>query len=82
MRKIIKKINSILFDKDVWISTLISSVCTSVFIFVGGYVAFVTSIQPWWYKLIFVAVLALVLYILCGVIERTVFKRLGRKPPE
>jgi len=75
-------IKSWVFNKDIWISTSISSIFTIIFVFGGGYVTFMTSIQPWWYKLIFLGVLAVVLYLLCGVVERAIFKKLGRKPPE
>lgn len=75
-------IKSWFFNKDIWISTSISSIFTIIFVFGGGDVTFMTSIQPWWYKLIFLGVLAVVLYFLCGVVERAGFKKLGRKPPE
>ena len=79
--KIFKKICTVLFDKDSWISTLIETLCTAIFIFVGGYIAFVTAIQPVWFKLTLVALSAIFSYLLCGVIQRYVFKKLGRKSP-
>ena len=81
MKKWLKKLNAIVFDKDTWILATIDTVCTGIFLFGGGYVAFVTHINPT-YKIIFVIGLGVVLYFLCGVIHRAVFKKLGRKPPE
>jgi len=77
----LKKLLRYIFDKDIWLSAMIDTACTAIFIFGGGYVAFMTSIQPWWYKLIFLSFLAIALYILCGIIKRAVFKKLGRKLP-
>jgi hypothetical protein len=78
---ILKKTVLFFCNKDSWISTVISTFCTTVFIFLGGYIAFITSIQPVWFKLALVGFLAIVLYVSCGLIERYVFKKLGRKSP-
>jgi branched-subunit amino acid ABC-type transport system permease component len=80
--KIIKKILQYIFDKDVWISGTISGIAFALFIVIGGYVLFITSINPWWLKLIFVAILAVVLYVLSGVTDRFVYKKLGRTSPK
>ena len=81
MKRFCKKLFNFLFDKDMWVSTAIGSVAWTLFWVIGGYVAFVTQINPT-YKIIFVIGLGVVLYFLYGVVHRAVFKKLGRKPPE
>lgn len=78
--KMIKKIITYLFDKDVWIGTIISSSFLIIFLFSAGYVAFYTSVTIS-YKLIIIFILAVILYTLCVTVDRFIFKKLGRKSP-
>ena len=78
--KKLKKIINYLFDKDVWIGTMISSFFLIIFLFSAGYIAFFTSIHGL-YKIIIIFILAAVLYLFCTIVDRFVFKKMGREPP-
>ncbi len=80
--KIFRKIWDFIFDKDVWISGSISACGAIIFCVIGGYVLFVTTLKPIWLKYTIVIILALVLYFGIGVVDRWVFKKLGRKSPK
>jgi hypothetical protein len=75
---LLKKIVLFFCDKDVWLETLIDTHCWFALIFVGGYIAFVTEIEPK-IKIGIVIVLALTLYIFCGIIKRFIFKKIRSK---
>ena len=78
---IIKKIISGSLDRYDWISLLIETPFWAIFWFGGVYILFVISIQPWWWKLVFFAILCVLLYVSFHIIERIIFKKMGRKPP-
>lgn len=50
------------FNKDIWISSLIAGIFWAIFVFGGGFIAFGLKIDPWWIKLILLAVLGIALY--------------------
>jgi hypothetical protein len=78
----LKKIKELFFNKDDLLSSFIAGSFWTIFIMLGGYILFITSIQPWWIKLVLVGILAVVLFLLCGKTDRTIFKKLGRKSPK
>ena len=79
--KILKKLFGFFLDGDSWLASIVELPFWLCFILVGGYIAFITEIQPWWLKLIFVGILAVFLFVFCGFVKRRIFKKLGRKPP-
>jgi len=80
MIKLIKKLFIFWVDKESWVSALVELPFWAIFLFSGGYVAFFTSINPA-DKTIFLVILAIVLFIVCIVIKREIFRKLGKKPP-
>jgi uncharacterized membrane protein len=61
-------------NKIIWILSNIEAMFWTIFIMVGGYVLFVTSIKPT-YKYIIVGLLAMVLYSLNFYISKKIEKR-------
>jgi hypothetical protein len=78
--KFFKKIVLFFCDKDVWLATAVDSIGWFIFLFLGGYIAFITEIEPK-IKIGSVVLLGIFLYVFCMIAKRFVFKRLGRKVP-
>ncbi len=74
MMKILKLIKDFIFDKYSWISALIELPFWSIFFFAGAYIAFLAHISPT-IKTTLLIILAVTLYILCGLIKRIVFSK-------
>jgi len=75
MRRFCKKLFNSIFDKEMWISSFIEIVGWTLFWVVGGYIAFFTKTNPWWFKLIYIGLLAITLYALCVTIDYLVQKK-------
>ena len=79
--KLMTKIFKAIFDKDCLLSVLIDTPFWIAF-FIGGWCLVFLFTMAIVYKVVILIGLAAVLYSLCVMTNKIIFKKLGRKPPE
>ena len=75
--KILKNILKIFLDWDSWLSVIIELPFWAAFWFCNMFIL-ISSMQPWWLKLVFMPSLSILLYIFHGLIARAIFKKPGK----